>query len=106
MLWIRSSLTCDSSFSCQEIPRILWNYKIHYPVQQQLTTRPFEEQNPTILLLYYAYVRLNMFRAPLCPSSGAHDDSVCYHIGRLVLELLLDGSLSAGRMGEFPDRRL
>ena len=44
-----------------------------------------------------------MFRAPLCPSSGAHDNSVGYHIGRLVLELLLDGSLSAGRMDEFPD---
>jgi len=26
-----------------------------------------------------------MFGAPLCPSSGAHDDSVGYHIGRLVL---------------------
>ena len=35
----------------------------------------------------------NMFRASLCPSSGAHDHSVGYHIGRLVLELLLDGSL-------------
>ena len=46
-----------------------------------------------------------MFRAPLCPSSGAHDDSVGYHIGRLVLELLLDGSLSAGRMDEFPRTR-
>ena len=45
---------------------------------------------------------LNMFRAPLRPSSGAHDDSVGYHIDRLVLELLLDGSLSAGRMDEFP----
>ena len=30
-----------------------------------------------------------MFRAPLCPSSGAHDDSFGYHIYRLVLELLL-----------------
>jgi len=30
-----------------------------------------------------------MFRAPLRSSSGAHDDSVGYHIGRLVLELLL-----------------
>ena len=35
-----------------------------------------------------------MFQAPLCPLSEAHDDSVGYHIGRLVLELLLDGSLS------------
>ena len=33
-----------------------------------------------------------MFRASLGPSSGAHDDSVDYHIDRLVLELLLDGS--------------
>jgi len=33
-------------------------------------------------------ITLNMFRAPLCPSSGAHDDSVGYHIRRLVLELL------------------
>ena len=38
-------------------------------------------------------VRLNMFRTPLCPSSVAHDDSVGYHIGHLVLELLLDGIL-------------
>jgi len=30
-----------------------------------------------------------MFRAPLRPSSGAHDCSVGFHIGRLVLELLL-----------------
>ena len=30
-----------------------------------------------------------MFQAALCPSSGAHDDGVGYHIGRLVLELLL-----------------
>ena len=39
-----------------------------------------------------------MFRAPLCLSSGAHEDSVGYHIGRLVLELLLVGSLSAGSL--------
>jgi hypothetical protein len=53
-----------------------------------------EEQNPIRrhLLLYYAYIRLNVFRAPLCPS-GARDDSVGYHIGRLVLELLLVGGI-------------
>ena len=36
-----------------------------------------------------------MFRTPLRPSSGAHDDSVGYDTGRLVLpvlELLLVGS--------------
>ena len=50
-----------------------------------------EETNPTRchILLYYAYVRLNVFRAPLCSSSVVHDDSVGYHIGRPVLELLL-----------------
>jgi len=35
-----------------------------------------------------------MFRAPLYPLSGAHDDSVGYHIDRLVLALLLVGSYS------------
>jgi len=40
-----------------------------------------------------------MFRAPFCLSSGAHDDSVGYHIDRLVLELLLVGSeVQAGWM--------
>jgi len=34
-----------------------------------------------------------MFRGPLCPSSGTQDDSVGYHIGRLVLELLLQPSV-------------
>jgi hypothetical protein len=29
-----------------------------------------------------------MFRALLCPSSGAHDYNVDYHIGLLVLGLL------------------
>jgi len=34
-----------------------------------------------------------MFRALLCPSSGAHDYSADYHVGRPVLGLLLAGSL-------------
>jgi len=33
-----------------------------------------------------------MFRALLCPSSGAHDYNVDYHIGRLILDLLEVGS--------------
>ena len=66
-----------------------------------------EELNPNRchLLVYYAYVMLNMFRAPLCPLSGAHDDSVGYHIGRLVFELLLVWKLTAGRMDECLDRK-
>jgi len=45
-----------------------------------------------IVLLYCTYDRLNMFRALLCPSSGAHDYSADYHMGRPVLGLLLVGS--------------
>ena len=40
---------------------------------------------------YYSIVlliRLNMFRASLCPSSGARDYNVDYHVGRFVLGLL------------------
>ena len=33
-----------------------------------------------------------MFWALLCPSSGAHDYSADYHMGRPVLGLLLVGS--------------
>jgi len=48
---------------------------------------------PTIchLLFYSTSYRLNMFWALLCPSSGAHDYNVGYHIGRLVLGLLCVG---------------
>ena len=49
-----------------------------------------EEQEPTRchLLFYCTSYRLNMFRALLCPSSGAHDYNVDYHIGRFFLDLL------------------
>ena len=40
-----------------------------------------------------------MIRAPLCPSSGAHDDSVGYHIGCLVLECY---SLRSGHSSILP----
>jgi len=43
-----------------------------------------------------------MFRAPLCPSSGAHDNRVGYHIGRMVLELLLVGILRSGHSSILP----
>ena len=36
-----------------------------------------------------------MFQALLCPSSGAHDYSDDYHMGRPVLGLLLVGKLGA-----------
>jgi len=32
-----------------------------------------------------------MFQALLCPSSGAHDFDVAYHIGHIVLGLLYVG---------------
>jgi len=40
------------------------------------------------LLFYCTSCRLNMFQALLCPSSGARDCNVDYHIGRFVLGLL------------------
>jgi len=54
----------------------------------------FEEWDPNrcYLLFYYAYERLNMFRALLCSSSGARDYRADYYIGRPVLGLLLVGS--------------
>jgi len=42
---------------------------------------------PLIILFYM----LNMFRALPCPSSGARDYDVDYHIGRFVLGLLYVG---------------
>ena len=49
-----------------------------------------EEYEPTRchLLFYCASYRLNIFRALLCPPSGARDYSVDYHVGRFVLGLL------------------
>jgi len=43
------------------------------------------------LLFYCTSYRLNMFRALLCPSSGARDYDVDYHIGRFLLGLLYVG---------------
>ena len=42
----------------------------------------------TPLVFYCTYYRLNMFRALLCPSSGALDYDVDYNIGRSVLGFL------------------
>ena len=52
-----------------------------------------EEYKPTRchLLFYCTSCRLNMFRALLCPSSGARDYDVDYYIGRFVLGLLYVG---------------
>jgi len=47
-----------------------------------------EEEKPTRrhLLFYCTSYRLNMFRALLCPSSGARDYDVDYHIVRFILQ--------------------
>jgi hypothetical protein len=51
------------------------------------------EEEPTrcYLVFYYTYGRLNMFRAALCPSSGADDCISDYHVDRLILRLLMVG---------------
>jgi len=43
------------------------------------------------LIIYFTTYRLNMFQVLLCPSSGARDYDIVYHIGRVVLGLLYVG---------------
>jgi len=49
-----------------------------------------EKYKPTrcYLLFYCTSYRFNMFRALLCPSSGAQDYNFDYHIDHFVLGLL------------------
>jgi hypothetical protein len=50
-----------------------------------------------VLSVLLHYKRLNMFRAALCPSSGAHDYISDYHTDLLILRLLMvGGQLQAG----------
>jgi hypothetical protein len=67
-------------------------YRYPSPVRKDLDVST-EEGEPTrcYLVFYYTYDMLNMFRAPLCPSSEAHDYAVAYHIGCLILGLLMVG---------------
>jgi len=55
-----------------------------------VTLTDLKNKKPTRchLLFYCTSYRLNMFRALLCPSSGARGYVVDYHIGRFVLGLL------------------
>jgi len=49
-----------------------------------------------LLMFYYTYDRLNMFRALLCSSSGSHMDH--------PVSWVADGwKLGAGRLDKFPD---
>jgi hypothetical protein len=52
-----------------------------------------EEPTRCYLVFYYTYDRLNMFRAALCPSSGAHYSISDYHMDGLDLRLLMEGVL-------------
>ena len=47
-----------------------------------------------------------MFRAPLCSSSGSHDDGVWLPHRPSGSRVAAGCKLSAGRMDECPDRRL
>jgi hypothetical protein len=63
-----------------------------------------EEEEPTkcYLVFYYTYEGLNMFRAALCPSSGAHDHISDYHMDHLILRLLMVWRLAAGWLAKCP----
>jgi hypothetical protein len=51
-----------------------------------------EEPNRCYLVFYYTYERLNVIRAALCPSSGAHDYISDYHMDHMIIRLLMVGS--------------
>ena len=55
-----------------------------------------------LLMFYYTYDRLNMFRALLCPSSGAHDYSADYYMGRPVSWVAVGWKVGAGRLDKCP----
>ena len=53
------------------------------------------------LVIYCTSYRVNRFRALLCPSSGAPDYDVDYHVGRSVLGLLyVGGKVRSGLQAE------
>jgi hypothetical protein len=54
-----------------------------------------EDEEPTrcYLVFYCTYERINMFQGALCPPSGAHDYTADYHMGLLILRLLIVGRL-------------
>jgi hypothetical protein len=52
-------------------------------------------------VFYWTCNRPNMFRAPLCPSSGALDYTADYHMSRLTPWLLMVGRSGAGLLAKF-----
>jgi len=64
------------------------------PVTLSFKDHPRRIKKPTRchLIFYCTSYRLNTFRALLCPTSGARDCDVDYHIGRVVLGLLYVGA--------------
>jgi hypothetical protein len=71
----------------------LGNFSSHDALQIERMLNEEEEPTRYYLVFYYTYDRLNMFRTPLCPSSGAHDYTADYQMGRLILRLLKFGDL-------------
>ena len=76
---MKLELTCPVHVCAEYDPEFLPNWRIKKPTSCHL-------------IFYCTSYRLNMFRALLCPSSGARDYDVDYHIGLVVLGLLLVGS--------------
>jgi len=56
-----------------------------------VVTEEYKNQLDATYYFFCTYYRLNMFRALLCPSSGARVCDVVYHISCVVLGLLYVG---------------
>ena len=57
-------------------------------------SRVYEERNPNrcYTMVYWTYDSLNMFRAPLCPSSGAWDYTDVYSVWHITFVIAGRGS--------------
>jgi len=90
----KSNPSCNNFYLFLEMLKVNFSNVADFNrLTPQLNTKPVKNKKPTgcHLLFYCISYRLNMFQALLCPSSGARDYDVDYHIGHIVLGLLYVG---------------
>jgi len=93
-IWSFTSQQTHNNTQYLFMPSWAWRETIAYEVywtMRHCDNRRVKKPTRCHFLFYCNSYRLNMFRALLYPSSGAHDYDVDYHIGRFILGLLYLG---------------